>query len=95
MRANLRPDAERNIKQMLITDAVARTENIEATDEELDKEVKKMSEEMKQDPEIIKKVLESQDQLDYVKKSIIRDKATQFMVDNAVLTEGTNPAAGE
>ena len=95
MRANLRPDAERNIKQMLITDAVARTENIEATDEDLEKEVKKMSEEMKQDPEIIKKVLEGQDQLDYVKKSIIRDKATQFMVDNAVLTEGTNPAAGE
>ncbi|KJS18116.1 MAG: trigger factor [Peptococcaceae bacterium BRH_c4b] len=95
MRANLRPDAERNIKQMLITDAVARTENIEATDEDLEKEIKKMSEEMKQDPEIIKKVLEGQDQLDYVKKSIIRDKATQFMVDNAVLTEGTNPAAGE
>ncbi len=95
MRGNLRPDAERNIKQMLVTDAVARTENIEATDEDLDREINKMSEEMKQDPEIIKKVMEGQDQLDYVKKSIIRDKATQFMVDNAVLTEGTNPAAGE
>lgn len=95
MRENLRPDAERNIKQMLVTDAVARTENIEATDEDIEREISKMSEEMKQDPEIIKKVLEGQDQLDYVKKSIIRDKATQFMVDNAVLTEGTNPPAGE
>lgn len=95
MRGNLRPDAERSIKQMLVTDAVARTENIEATDEDIEREINKMSEEMKQDPEIIKKVLEGQDQLDYVKKSIIRDKATQFMVDNAVLTEGTNPPAGE
>ncbi|GBF34914.1 cell division trigger factor [Desulfocucumis palustris] len=95
MKENLRPDAEKNLKQTLVIDAVAKAEDIQLTDEDIDREINRMSEEMKQDAEVIKKIIEGQGQMDYIKKSIIRDKTIQFMLDKAVVTEGTIEAAGE
>ncbi len=95
MKENLRPDAERNLKQTLVIDAVAKAENIQITDEDIDREINRMSEEMKQEAEVIKKIIEGQGQMDYIKKSIIRDKTVQFMLDKAVLSEGTLAPAGE
>lgn len=95
MKERIRPDAESGLKQTLVIDAVAKAENIEADEEDITREIERMSQEMKQDPGVVRKILEGQDQLDLIKKGIIRDKAVAFMVDQAVLVEGTNQPAGE
>lgn len=95
MKERIRPDAEEGLKQTLVIEAVAKAENIEVSEEDLNREIDRMSQEMTQDPDIIRKILEGQDQLDLIKKGIMRDKAVELMADKAVLVEGTNPPAGE
>lgn len=95
LRERVRPDAETSVRQSLIIDAVAKAENLEVTEEEITEEIGRMSGEMKQDPEVIRKILEGQNQLEFIKESILREKTVQFLVDQAVLKEGTNKAGKE
>ncbi|MFZ5645285.1 MAG: trigger factor [Bacillota bacterium] len=89
LRERVRPDAEQSVMQTLVIDAVAKEENLTVSEEEIGDEIRRMSEEMKQDPEIIRKILEGQNQIDFVKESILREKTIQYLVDQAVLKEGT------
>ncbi|MFZ5597798.1 MAG: trigger factor [Bacillota bacterium] len=95
LREKMRPDAEKSVRQELVIEAVAKAENITVSDEELTEEIKRMSEEMKQDPDIIRKIIEGQNQMSFIKNGIMRDKAVQFLVDRAVLTAGTDESGKE
>jgi len=90
LRERVRPDAEQSVLQSLVIDAVAKAENLTVGDEEISEEINRMGVEMKQDPEVIRKILEGQNQLEFIKESILRDKTVQHLVDRAVLVEGTN-----
>ncbi|MFZ5632390.1 MAG: trigger factor [Bacillota bacterium] len=88
LRERVRPDAEQSVRQSLVVDAVAKAENLAVSDEEINEEVNRMSQELKQDPEVIRKILEGQNQMEFIKESLLRDKTVQFLVDRAVLVKG-------
>ncbi|MFZ5651441.1 MAG: trigger factor [Bacillota bacterium] len=95
LREKVRPDAEASVRQALVLDAIARAEGLTLSDEEITGEIDKMASEMKQDSEVVRKILEGQNQLDFIRESILRDKTIQHIVDKAVLVDGTNETEKE
>lgn len=79
----MRPNAERRVKSDLILGAVAKAENIQASDEDIDKELERMAVEYNhEDVEKFKQDMKLGD-LEYLKEGIIRDKTIEFLISNA------------
>ncbi|MEW6574683.1 MAG: trigger factor [Bacillota bacterium] len=87
MRERMRKDAERNIKTRLVLDAVAKVEGLAAGVEEIEDEVKKIAGIYRQEPEELRKALEESGRIGIIEQKLLRDKAIQFLVDNAIIKE--------
>ncbi len=92
---NLRPEAERSEKTALVLDTIARQEQIEVNDEDMEKKIEEMAGQYQQDSKTLKKILESQNQLDYLKGGIAREKTVDFLLKNAIIVPGTKEEAKE
>lgn len=77
-----RPRAEKRIKSRLVLEAVAKAENIEATDDELEADLKEMAESYKMELDKLKDIIADKDK-DAMKKDIMIKKAIEFVVANA------------
>lgn len=79
----IKPQAEKRIQSRLVLEAVAKAENIGASDEEYNEEIKKMADAYQMDIEEINDMIG-----EFEKKSIREDicirKAADFVVENAV-----------
>ncbi|MGO1369726.1 MAG: trigger factor [Senegalia sp. (in: firmicutes)] len=84
LKEQLKPNALNLVKSDLVLDAIAKEEEIEASDEEVDKEIEKYAEQSKQDVSKFKKNLRESD-LESIKMGIIKTKTVEFLVDNAKL----------
>ena len=82
----MKPEAERRIKNSLVLEAVAKAEDIPVSDEEVDEELKAMAESYKMDLEKIKSILGDK-QLDSVREDLKLRKAVDLIVENAVETD--------
>ena len=76
--------AENEVRVQLVVEKIAGVENVTATDEELEEEIKKMAEAYKQSAEDLKNSLSSEDK-EYVKKDIAFRKTIKLLVENAKL----------
>lgn len=76
--------AEGEVKTQLVLEKVGKVENIEASAEELDEELKKLAENYKQSEEDFKKQLKFDD-IEYIKGNLIARKTVDFLVKNARL----------
>ncbi len=80
--AQTKPQAEKNIKSRLVLEAVVKAEGIEASEEDVNEEIKRMAEAYKLEVEKVLEILG-----DAGKKQIADDlavtKAAQFLVENA------------
>lgn len=83
MRANVRPDAEKAIKEALVLEAIAKAENLEVTDEDFDAEVQKMADMYKMEADKIKELL-GERQMEEMKKDIAVQKAAKLVAEAAV-----------
>jgi len=83
MREQMQGDALVRVNTSLTLETVAKVENIEVTDEDLEKEFERLAEMQKQSVEDIKKMFGSQ--TDYMKASIETRKTVDFLVENAKL----------
>ncbi|SHE52355.1 trigger factor [Desulforamulus putei] len=92
MRQRMRPDAEKTVKNELVLDAIARAENIQASEEEINEEIQKIATYVKQDAEIVRKTLELQGELGHISQDIARRKVISFLVENANIVEDTTRA---
>ena len=92
MRKNYRAEAEARVKMQLVIDAVAKAENVQATDEDVEAEIKKYAENGNTDVETFKSTLTDADR-EYFADRIVVDKTVQLIVDAAVETE--EPAKAE
>ena len=81
MMEQTRPRAEKRIKSRLVLEAVAAKEKIEATDEELENELKDMAENYKMELDKLKTLI-PETELKEIKKDIVIKKAIEFVVDN-------------
>lgn len=78
----MQPQAIEQLKGRLVLEAIAKQENINVRDEEVEKETQKMAEGYKQELEHFKEHLSKED-IKYIKEGIIFDKTIEFLVDNA------------
>lgn len=79
------PVAEKKIKTDLVLEAIAKGENLEVSDEDIDKELEKLAKEYNQeDVEKFKENMKKGD-LEYLKSGIMRDKTIELLVNSAKL----------
>ena len=74
-----KPQALANIKNRLVLDAIVAAENIEVTEEDIDKEVNRMAEAWKLEPAKVKELIEED-----VRKDYAAQKALEIITDAAV-----------
>ncbi|WP_172635823.1 trigger factor [Staphylococcus argenteus] len=86
LREQMTDDAEQRVKTNLTLTAIAEAENIEATDEDIDKELEKMSGQFNISVEDIKNTLGN---TDIIKNDVRIQKVIDLLRDNAKLVEGT------
>ncbi len=79
----MKPEAEGQIKQRLVLEAIAKAENIEVSDERVEAELKSMAEAYGMDLETVKQYMGGSD-LDGMKKDIAVQDAVELLVANAV-----------
>jgi len=85
LREQFKPNAEKLVKVDLVLEAISEKESIEATEEELNKEIEELAKQYKQDDvEKFKKNLGAD--LEYIKLGIIKRKTVEFLVENAKLS---------
>ncbi len=78
----VRPVVEKKVKADLVLEAVAKVEKLEATDEDVDRELERLAKEYNlEDVEKFKEDMKKGD-LEYLKAGIIRDKTIELLVSN-------------
>lgn len=83
MREQFKVDGEKRVRANLTLEAIANAENIEATDEDVNKEFEKMAEMYQRPVEEIKEIFTGEGVLDNIKADIKIQKAIEFLVDNS------------
>lgn len=88
----MKPMAERQVKGTLALEQVAKLENIEVSDEELDKNLAEMAEAYKMELDKLKEILRPED-MENMKDDMKLSKAAEFLVENASWTKAKKTAA--
>jgi trigger factor len=83
-RKELHADAYKKVKTRLIVEAVADAEKLDATDEEVEVELKAMADQYKMEVEKLKEYMKAEN-YSYVAKDIKMRKAVDFMFENAIV----------
>ncbi len=81
MLERLRPQAVESVKSDLVLEAIAKTEGIQVTEDEVDEEIQKLAERHKQDAKLLKQSLMARGDLEFYKKSLISEKTVTFLVE--------------
>jgi trigger factor len=82
MLEQMKPQAVKRIQSRLVLEAVAKAENIEVSQEEVDKEIDEMAAAYQMEADKIKELL-GERELEQMKSDIAVQKAVNFVVDNA------------
>lgn len=83
VKADLRPEAEKSVRTDLVLEAIARKEEIDATEEEVTAELEKLAKSYKQSVEELRTAFERYGSLDALKNSIAFEKTIKFLVEKA------------
>ena len=86
LRETYRPEAEARVKMQLVIEAVCKAEQVTATDEDIEAEIRKYAENGNTDVETFKAQLTDADR-EYFADRVTVDKTVQLIVDAAVETE--------
>ena len=76
--------AEKEVKTQLVLEKISKDEAIQASEEEVDQEIKRLAENYKQPEEDFKKHLK-EDDIEYIKGNLVIKKTIDMLVENAVL----------
>jgi trigger factor len=85
-REGQRQPAESTVKSTLVLDEIARREHIEATDEDVAKEVDRFAERSGRTPAAVRAALEKEQGLDRIRAGIQREKTMAWLVERANIT---------
>ena len=84
LRDQMKEEAEQRVRGSLTLEAIGKAENIEASEEEVNEELEKMSSQYNMTVENIRAALGN---LDALKGDIVARKTVQFLVDNSKTVE--------
>jgi trigger factor len=90
LRAQYRAEAEKRVKSSLLIEAIAKAENIQATNADVEAEVAQLSRQYGQPREAILEMLRSN--FNALLDGIVRTKTVEFLLDHASVTEAAAPA---
>jgi trigger factor len=93
MRERTRPFAIKSVKSGYIVEAIAKKENVEVAEEDLNAALKERAELFGWTPDYLKSRLEEADRLEDLKLQIRNDKTIKMIVEKAEITEEQAPAA--
>jgi trigger factor len=82
-RERQRQAAADTVRSTLVVDEIARREQIEATDEDLDQEIAKFAERSGRTPTAVRARLEKEGALDRIRSGIRREKTMTWLVEKA------------
>lgn len=83
LKERYKADAEKRVRISLTLEAIAKQENIEVSEKEVEEEIEKMAETYQRDKEEIRKLLTAQDNLDGIKNDLRIRKAVDLLVNNS------------
>jgi trigger factor len=84
LRASQRDAATKEVKANLLLQKIADTENLQASDEEIEREVQVLAEQTKQPVETVRQRLTEQGGFDRIRNRLRADKALRFLYDKSV-----------
>ena len=84
-RNEIKPEAEKRVATRIVLRSIGDVENVEVTDEDLDKELQRMSEAYNTDSENIKKML-GEENLAFFRKDIALTKVMDMLYNEAKIT---------
>jgi len=90
VRNEIRHDAYDKVKMQLTLEAIAKAENIEASQEDMDAEIERYAKEYDMDLDKLKESLK-QSNYEYIQNNIVMQKTVDFLVENAI----AKPVAAE
>ena len=85
LRQSMRPMAEQTVRSDILLSEIARAENLEATDEEVEEELKKLAEQYQMELDKVKAAVDTA----AVKSDLMGKKAAKIITDNAVAVAPT------
>lgn len=83
MKEQMRGDAEKRVLNNLVLEAVAKAESIEATEEEVDEELDKMSEMYRRPVRELRSILEANGSMNDLKHDVVVKKTVEFLLANS------------
>lgn len=86
MREELRPEAEKRVSTRIVLRSIGIAENVEVTDEDLNKELERMAEMYKSDVTKVREMI-GEESIDFFKKDIILTKVMDLLYDNAKINK--------
>ena len=86
IKEEMKPDAEKRLKSRMVVQAVAKAEDIKATQEELDKELADMAKQYGMEVDKLKEMFGPQN-FSYLEQDICMRKAIDFLYENAEITD--------
>jgi trigger factor len=84
---SMKPMAEQNVKKRLVLDRIAELEDIQATEDDLNKAFEEMAEQAKKDVETIRVEWEEEDAVGNLKRELARRKAMEWLKENVVIVD--------
>lgn len=78
----VKPQAEKRIKTRLVLEAIVKAENLEASEEEFEEEIKVMAETYQMEPDKVREMLPEKSAAE-IREDIAVRKAAEFVVENA------------
>ncbi len=91
MRDDVRPEALRRVRNQLVLDEITKAEDIKAQADEIDARIAEFAQRYQKTTEEFVKDLSDQDR-EYIQEDVAIQKTLQFLFDNAVITQMTEPA---
>ena len=88
-RESWRPSAERDVREMLLLEAVAREVGCEVEDSEVEERIEQMAREQGIDPARMRQAYGERGMLDALRAQLLEDKALEFLVSEAKVEEMT------
>src|SRR2546425_5404781 len=95
LRAELRPAAEKRLRTQLALDELARLEDLQPTQEEMDREVENVARGLQQELARVREWLAQNGRLDVLRATLRRRKALAFLIQSAYGDPAAATAAGD
>ncbi|KGE18345.1 trigger factor [Paenibacillus wynnii] len=95
LQTQMKGDAEKRVRNNLVLEVIAKTENIEVSEEEITQELATMAEAYKRTPEEIRSILTANGSIGSLNEDISLRKTIEFLVANSKEVEAVEEAAAE